>query len=160
IGLFVVFALALNGTFALAQKLKPAAPKSSADRERLAKKAAPTGTLKERLDKDDGYGLVLFYSADIHGNLEVCGCPIHPLGGVAGRMGYMNAFHKRRPDGAIVMADVGRIFADEKQEGSDELRADARLMNDWIVRANELMNLEIVNLSYRDLPYAGDLLKP
>ena len=160
IGLFALLALAVNDPFALAQKQKPPAAKPNADRERLAKKSAPSGTLKDRLDKDDGYGLVLFYSADIHGNLEVCGCPIHPLGGVARRMGYINAFHKRSPDAAIVMADVGRIFADEKQEGSDELRADARLMNDWIVRANEVMNLELVNLSYRDLPYAGDLLKP
>jgi hypothetical protein len=172
IGLFTLLTGSIYGWSGLgalgrvfAQKTKSAPAKNNAiqnnqDRERLAKKAAPTGTLRQRLDKDDGYALVLFYSADIHGNLEVCGCPIHPLGGVARRMGYINAFHRRSPEAAIVMADVGRIFADEKQEGSDELRPDARLMNDWIVRANDLMNLEIVNLSYRDLPYAGGLLLP
>jgi hypothetical protein len=164
IGLFATLAMlaAWPGrvTQAVVQLKKAVTQKSNPAREKLAKKAAPSGTLSQRLDKDDGYGLVLFYSADIHGNLEVCGCPIHPLGGVARRMGYINAFRKRSPDAAIVMADVGRIFADESQEGRRELRADARLMNDWIVRANEVMNLELVNLSYRDLPYAGDLLQP
>ncbi len=169
IGLFALLAVAANGLgewgSAFAQKPKPAPAKNNQAknnqaRERLAKKPAPTGTLRQRLDKDDGYAMVLFYSADIHGNLEVCGCPIHPLGGVARRMGYINAFRKRSPEAAVVMADVGRLFADEKQEGSDELRPDARLMNDWIVRAHDLMNLEIVNLSYRDLPYAGGLLLP
>ena len=164
IGLFAVLAaltaLPVRVSQAFAQLKKAVTQKANPAREKLAKKPAPTGTLSQRLDKDDGYGLVLFYSADIHGNLEVCGCPIHPLGGVARRMGYINAFRKRSPDAAIVMTDVGRIFADETQEGSRELRPDARLMNDWIVRANEVMNLELINLSYRDLPYAGSLLQP
>src|SRR5437868_3880276 len=71
---------------------KPApkpSPKSGNDREALAKKPAPSGTVKDRLGEDDGYGIVVFYSATVHGNLEVCGCPIHPLGGVARRAGYI-----------------------------------------------------------------------
>lgn len=130
------------------------------DREALAKKPAPSGTLDDRLDKDDGYGMVLFYSSSVHGNLEVCGCPIHPLGGVARRAGYINAFRKRSPDAAVIQVDAGYIFSDDTNEAGNNLREDARLMNDWIVRANEIMNLEVVNLSYRDLRYAGVLLKP
>jgi 2',3'-cyclic-nucleotide 2'-phosphodiesterase (5'-nucleotidase family) len=164
IGLFAALAVLVVWpspvTQVFAQLKKAVAQKPNSERAKLAKKPAPSGTLNQRLDKDDGYGLVLFYSADIHGNLEVCGCPIHPLGGVARRMGYINAFRKRSPDAAIVMADVGRIFADDLQPGTNELRADAQLMNDWIVRANEAMNLELINLSYRDLPYAGELLQP
>jgi 2',3'-cyclic-nucleotide 2'-phosphodiesterase (5'-nucleotidase family) len=156
LGLFLLAAATATKWHTFAQKVKS----TQADREKLAKKPAPTGTLSQRLDKDDGYSLALFFSGDIHGNLEVCGCPIHPLGGVARRMGYINAFKKRSPDAPIVMVDAGRIFADDKRAGTNELVADARLMNDWIVRANETMNLEIVNLSYRDLLYAGDLLKP
>ncbi len=139
----------------------PQPPKrSKQDREKLAKKPAPSGTLADRLDKDDGYGIVLFYSMGIHGNLEVCGCPIHPLGGVARRTGYINAFRKRSPDAAIIQADAGQIFSDDVNIAGTDLREDARLMNDWIVRANEVMNLDIVNLGYRDLPYATSLLKP
>src|SRR5262245_33560453 len=63
--------------------------RSNEDRKTLAKRPAPSGTLKDRLDKDDGYGIVLFVSSSVHGNLEVCGCPIHPLGGVARRRGYI-----------------------------------------------------------------------
>ncbi len=134
--------------------------RSDADRKALAKKPAPSGTLKDRLEKDDGYGIALFISSTIHGNLEVCGCPIHPLGGVARRMGYIDAFRKRSPDAAVVQVDAGYIFSDDTNESTKELRLDASLMNDWIVRANEAMGLEIVNLSYRDLRYAGSLLQP
>ncbi|HEX5082978.1 MAG TPA: multiheme c-type cytochrome [Blastocatellia bacterium] len=135
-------------------------PKPQQEREALAKKPAPSGTLEDRLDKDDGYGIALFYSMGIRGNLEVCGCPIHPLGGVARRMGYINAFRKRSPDAAILQVDAGYIFSDDLNLDGTELRADAKLMNDWIVRANEAMGLDVVNLGFRDLLYAGYLLKP
>ncbi|MCI0336951.1 MAG: hypothetical protein L0226_05205 [Acidobacteria bacterium] len=165
IALFALSALIINlpagasKAFKLRQTPKPQ-QKSRKDREALAKKPAPSGTLKDRLDKDDGYAIALFISSTVHGNLEVCGCPIHPLGGVARRAGYIDAFRKRSPDAAILQVDAGYIFSDDTNESRDDIREDARLMNDWIVRANELMSLDIVNLSYRDLPYAGSLLKP
>ncbi|MEP7270848.1 MAG: hypothetical protein ABI882_05060, partial [Acidobacteriota bacterium] len=134
--------------------------RSQGDRKKLARKPAPSGTIRDRLGADDGYGLVVFYSGDIHGNLEVCGCPIHPLGGVARRMGYINAFRKRSPEAATVLVDTGYIFSDDLDATGADLRPDARLMNDWIVRANEAMPLSIVNLSYRDLRYAAGLLGP
>ncbi len=161
-----VFALASiiinrSATRAFSFTQTPQPPKKSPqDREALAKKPAPSGTLEDRLDKDDGYGVVLFYSMGVHGNLEVCGCPIHPLGGVARRTGYINAFRKRSPDAAILQVDAGYIFNDDLNLGGTDLRDDARLMNDWIIRANETMGLDVVNLGYRDLLYAGSLLNP
>ncbi len=160
---FAIAALIFNlpSGSALTFTQTPQPPKrSKQDREKLAKKPAPSGTLADRLDKDDGYGIVLFYSMGVHGNLEVCGCPIYPLGGVARRTGYINAFRQRSPDAAIIQADAGYIFNDDTTGAVAGLREDARLMNDWIVRANEAMNLEIVNLGYRDLLYADSLLKP
>jgi hypothetical protein len=172
ISLFIVllFAVAAASLFGLPQTIgsvfgqtgkKPATKPSTPlnDRNKLARKPAPTGTLKDRLGTDDGYGMVLFFSADVHGHLEVCGCPIHPLGGVARRMGYINAFRKRSPQAATLLADVGYIFSDDLNADGSQLRDDAELMNDWIVRANELMPLEVVNLSYRDLRYASELLR-
>lgn len=129
------------------------------DRQALAKTPQPTGTLKDRLGEDDGYAIVLFYSADIGGNLEVCGCPIKPLGGVARRLGYINAFRQRSPAAATVLADAGHIFSDDMNEAGTQLNADAKLMNDWIVRADEMMPLDVVNLSHRDLRYAGRLFE-
>ncbi len=125
-------------------------------RDNLAKTPAPKGTLKDRLDKDDGYAATLFFTADIGGNLEVCGCPIRPLGGVARRLGYINAFRERSPGAATIMVDAGHIFSDDAGANS-ELNSDAKLMNDWIVRANEQMDLSVVNLSHRDLLYATRL---
>src|SRR6476620_3187315 len=81
---FALGAASLYGppaAYVTGQKDKAKAP-SQADRKALARKPAPSGKLRDRLGDDDGYGIVAFYSADIHGNLEVCGCPIHPLGGV------------------------------------------------------------------------------
>jgi len=156
LGLICAFALA---ALALAQT-RPAPDKSQADRRALAKKPAPTGTLRDRLAADDKYALVIFFSADVHGNLEVCGCPIHPLGGVARRMGYINAFRRRSPGAATLAVDAGYVFSDDLDAAGDRLRDDARLMNDWIVRANEQMPLDVVNLSYRDLRYTGELLGP
>lgn len=134
--------------------------RSQDDRKKLARKPSPSGTIRQKLGADDGYGLVVFYSGDIHGNLEVCGCPIHPLGGVARRMGYVNAFRKRSPDAATILVDTGNIFSDELGASGSDLRPDARLMNDWIVRANEIMPLSVANLSYRDLRYARGLFQP
>jgi cytochrome c554/c'-like protein len=161
--LFALTAIIINQVstraFSLTQTPQ-APPKSQQERESLAKKPAPSGTLEDRLDKDDGYGIVLFYSMGIRGNLEVCGCPIHPLGGVARRTGYINAFRKRSPDAAILQVDAGYIFSDDLNLDGTGLRTDAKLMNDWIVRANEAMGLDIVNLGFHDLLYAGSLLKP
>jgi hypothetical protein len=163
VGLFALAAMVVNRAstraFSLTQTPQPPT-KPQQERESLAKKPAPSGTLEDRLDKDDGYGIALFYSMGIRGNLEVCGCPIHPLGGVARRMGYINAFRKRSPDAAILQVDAGYIFSDDMNLDGTDLRADAKLMNDWIVRANEAMGLDVVNLGFRDLPYAGSLLKP
>lgn len=138
---------------------KPSPRQSKADREKLARKPAPSGTMKDRLSDDDGYGLVVFYSSSVHGNLEVCGCPIHPMGGVARRAGYINAFRRRSPDAATLQVDAGFIFSDDLNSAGTDLRDDARLMNDWIVRGNEALGLDVVNLGYRDLRYASSLLR-
>lgn len=146
--------------FSLVTPQQAQKPRPQSEREQLARRPKPSGTIKDRLGADDGYGAVLFLSADIGGNLEVCGCPIHPLGGVARRMGYINALRKRSPGAATLMIDAGHIFSDETNEDKTVLREDAALMNDWIVKANEAMNLQVVNLAYRDLRYAGRLFSP
>jgi hypothetical protein len=162
---FAAAAMVVSGLVALPDAVfgqvgkKTAAPRSQQDRKALARRPAPSGTIKDRLGEDDGYALALFFSADVHGNLEVCGCPIYPLGGVARRMGYINAFRRRSPDAAVLTADAGYIFSDDVNAGGSELRADARVMNEWIVRANDIMPLDVVNLSYRDLTYARELLR-
>ena len=116
------------------------------DRKALARKPATAGGLKARLGEDDGFGAVVFFSADVHGNLEVCGCPIRPLGGVARRMGYINAFRNRSPGAATIQVDAGYIFSDDRDTEGKKLRADAELMNNWIVKANEQLPIEVVNL--------------
>ncbi|MBL8170938.1 MAG: hypothetical protein JNJ50_22465 [Acidobacteria bacterium] len=163
IGLFACTALAtqLPVSRALSLFQTPQPPKrAKTDREKLAKKPAPSGTLKNRLGEDDGYSIALFYSSTVHGNLEVCGCPIHPLGGVARRAGYINAFRQHNPDVAVLQVDAGYIFSDDLNSAKNDLRDDARLMNDWLVRGNDALGLDVVNLGYRDIRYASTLLRP
>lgn len=148
--LFIVAAFALRQPSGFARQAQD-------DRQKLAKDKGPAGTLKDRLEEDDGYAGAIFFSADVGGNLEVCGCPIKPLGGIARRLGYINAWHRRSPDAAIITVDAGHIFSDE-MTGND-LNPDAKLMNDWIVRANEKMEMSAVNLSYRDVVYGGRLFQ-
>ena len=159
VGLFAQAGFLLFLSQGVEGQKKPQSTKPvSSDRKALARKPATAGGLKARLGEDDGFGAVVFFSADVHGNLEVCGCPIRPLGGVARRMGYINAFRKRSPGAATIQVDAGYIFSDDRDAEGGKLRADAELMNNWIVKANEQMPIEVVNLSYRDLPYASSLL--
>jgi 2',3'-cyclic-nucleotide 2'-phosphodiesterase (5'-nucleotidase family) len=158
VSIFIIFAFIATTGF-IYFPLKKTNAQQQTDREKLAKTPTSNETIKDRLAKDDGYAAALFFSADIGGNLEVCGCPIRPLGGIARRLGYINAFRQRSPEAGTIMVDAGHIFSDELNEAG-ELNPDAKLMNDWIVRANEQMDLSVVNLSHRDLKYAQKMLAP
>lgn len=169
ISLFIVcifiFATGLAGFSALRsgqkksqrQKKSQKKPPATNDREALAKNPAPSGTLKDRLDVDDGYSVVFFFSSTVHGSLEVCGCPIHPKGGMARRMGYINAFKERSPDAAILQVDAGYIFNDTLND-KGQLREDADIENGWMIKYLNDVNFDIVNLSYHDISYAKSLL--
>ena len=56
--------------------------------------------------------------------ISVCGCPIRPLGESRARMGYINAFRKRSPQAATLLADVGYIFSDDLHADGSKLRDD------------------------------------
>ena len=140
-----IFALAVtvlllpDGAFSQKKTTEPS------DRKALARKPATSGALKDRLGDDDGYGCRLLLGRcprKSRGSADA-----HPApGGVARRMGYINAFRKRAPGAATVLVDAGYIFAHDRGASPNRLRDDALLMNDWIVRANEQMPLEVVNL--------------
>ncbi len=52
--------------------------------------------------------------------------------------------------------DVGHIFSDDADPANqDQLRADALVMDDWMVKGFSQFKLDAINLSYRDLRYGG-----
>src|SRR5512132_1193698 len=59
--------------------------------------APQPATLEERLGADDGFALAILITANMRGNLEVCDCN-YPRGGLARRLGYLEAFKKRFKD--------------------------------------------------------------
>ena len=109
-------------------------------------------TLAGRLGEDDGFMAAIFFGGDILGSLEVCGCPKNPLGGVARRQGYIRLFAERYPDVPFLHVDTGYFFSDRVDPMTGDLAEDVVVGNEWVVRAYEHMKLDVVNLSYHDLP--------
>ncbi len=116
--------------------------------------------LTARLGEDDGLIAALFFGGDIMGNLEVCGCPKNPLGGVARRQGYVRLFQKRYPDVPVLRVDTGYFFSDRRHPTTGDLTEDALLGNEWVVRAYDHMRLDVLNVSFHDLPQLARCLQP
>ncbi|HSQ18739.1 MAG TPA: hypothetical protein VLR92_00060, partial [Blastocatellia bacterium] len=53
-----------------------------------------TLSLDERLGTDDGAALAILFGANMRGNLDLCDCN-YPRGGIARRVGYVQAFKKK-----------------------------------------------------------------
>lgn len=123
--------------------------------------AANSGqTLTERLGVDDNAGLAIFYGADMEGSLADCGCRLHPQGGLARRMSYVTAFKDKYKDNIPALhVDVGHVFSDEIDAQQPEaLRADALVMNDWMLKGFSQFRLDAINITYRDLLYSTKVM--
>jgi hypothetical protein len=121
---------------------------------------ARRANLAGRLGEDDGFVAVIFFGGDIMGNLEVCGCPKNPLGGVARRQGYVRLFAERYPDVPFLQVDTGYFFSDRIHPLTGDLTEDARVGNEWVIRAYDHMKLDVVNISHHDLPQLAHCLRP
>ena len=93
----LAFVLLVSKSVEGQKKTQPTKKPVPNDRKALARKPAASGGLKARMGEDDGFSAVVFFSADVHGNLEVCGCPIRPLGGVARGHGLHQCISEAKP---------------------------------------------------------------
>jgi len=109
-----------------------------------------TLSLDERLGVDDGAALAILFGAGMRGNLDVCDCN-YPRGGLARRVGYIEAFKKKFKETPVVQVDGGFVFY-----GSGGPEADIR--NDQMVRALSRFPLDVINLGRDDLRLAQKLL--
>ncbi len=126
----------------------------------LERERARRTSLSERLGEDDGFVAAIFFGGDIMGNLEVCGCPKNPLGGVARRQGYVRLFTERYPDVPILQVDTGFFFSDRIHPMTGDLTEDALVGNEWVIRAYEHMKFDAVNISHRDLRQVARCFRP
>ena len=86
--------------------------------------------------------LTILFSAEAHGALLPCNCPLQPLGGIARRGTAIKSYRERGP---VLLIDAGGWAAggiyDEQSDG-DRVRDDMR--TDLMVRAIKLMNYDMV----------------
>src|SRR5262245_29667821 len=108
-------------------------------------------TLDERLGPDDGAALAILFGANMRGNLSTCDCNF-PRGGLARRVGYVEAFKKKFKDTPVLQVDGGMFSF-----GSGGY-PDADLRNEQIALAFSRFPPDVINLGRNDLAFAQRLL--
>ena len=109
-------------------------------------------TLDERLGADDGAALAILVNANQRGNLNVCDCN-HPRGGLARRIGYLEAFKQKFKETPVLQVEAGFLWYNSYS--ADRI---ASLQNDQVTEAYNRWPVDVVNLGRYDLPYAHKLL--
>ncbi|MCB9741345.1 MAG: hypothetical protein H6740_01850 [Alphaproteobacteria bacterium] len=123
----------------------PAAPERIEGAELVT--SGPVEARVSELEAD----LVLFYGGEHKGSLETCGCPHRPRGSVTRMQSYLDAARAAAPHTPDLLLHGGYWLEDVP--GADgQLRADAPLMNRWMVAGLEAVALDAANLTWHDLP--------
>lgn len=101
-------ALALAAASAACRRAPPAAtaPKAPAVFDAVAPDAATAAAVMPEPPK--GTHLALLYSSNVHGDYEPCGCPAHPLGGIARRATIID--RARAETHAVIHVDAGDLL--------------------------------------------------
>lgn len=110
-----------------------------------------TLSLDERLGIDDGAAFAILFGAGMRGNLDLCDCN-YPRGGLARRVGYVEAFKRKFKETPVVQVEGGSFFF-----GSGGYPA-ADLRNEQAARAFSRFPPDVINLGREDLPFAQKLL--
>jgi 2',3'-cyclic-nucleotide 2'-phosphodiesterase (5'-nucleotidase family) len=93
--------------------------------------------------------LEVFYTATANGNLEPCGCPVNPSGGVSRRAHYIN--EQASPDTAILVIDGGDWVGPPTSEGL--------LQTEYMVRAMGKIGGRVVGVGPRDFAFGVEYLR-
>ncbi len=109
-------------------------------------------TLDERLGADDGAALAILINANQRGNLNLCDCN-HPRGGLARRIGYLEAFKQKFKQTPVLQVEAGFLWYNSYS--SDRI---ASLQNDQVTEAYNRWPVDVINLGRYDFPYAHKLL--
>ena len=109
-------------------------------------------TLDERLGADDGAALAILISANQRGNLNLCDCN-HPRGGLARRIGYLEAFKQKFKQTPVLQVEAGFLWYNSYS--ADRIMS---LQNDQVTEAYNRWPVDVINLGRYDLPYAHKLL--
>jgi 2',3'-cyclic-nucleotide 2'-phosphodiesterase (5'-nucleotidase family) len=133
-----LIALALASVSALSQSVNP--------------ENAPPASFEERLGPDDGAALAILFGANMRGLLDLCDCN-YPRGGLARRIGYVEAFKEKFKQTPVIHVEAGFFLAD-----SSSYLPPVMLQNEQVLRALGRWNVDVINLGRYDLLYAQRLL--
>ena len=93
----ILIAFALASVSALSQSANP--------------ENAPPASFEERLGPDDGAALAILFGANMRGLLDLCDCN-YPRGGLARRIGYVEAFKEKFKQTPVIHVEAGFFLAD------------------------------------------------
>lgn len=111
------------------------------------------GGLASRLAADDA-DLVLLYGGEQRGDQGDCGCPGDPRGSLGRLETYAGAVQARQAP--VLLLNPGN-WLDDPVGVDDHLRADALVRNEHMVQAMEAGSWSALNVTFRDLPYLGQV---
>ena len=97
--------------------------------------------------------LVLFYTAEVHGTVEPCGCTSDPLGDIS-RLATVMA-EARRSGAAVGLVDAGGLLYPEGSLSAKE-RPSAELRAGFLAREMEHLGLVGAGLAETDVPPGAD----
>ena len=143
----------------------PAAPPASpstpppepVQRQGLSTELITDGPLVERLSPHDGADLVLLYGGEERGEMDHCGCPHRPRGGLGRQQSYLAAL--RQQDQPVLFVNGG-YWLEDAMGLNGEPRADIPVMNRWMIAGMEQLGPHALNVGYNDtagLTSVGDL---
>ena len=110
-----------------------------------------TLSLDERLGTDDGAALAILFGSNMRGNLDLCDCN-YPRGGLARRVGYVEAFKKKFKETPVVQVEGGHFSFGSMGYPMADLR------NEQTALAYSRFLPDVINLGREDLSYAQKLL--
>lgn len=86
--------------------------------------------------------LTIFFSSNVSGNFEPCGCTVHPAGGLARRAGVVQDYRQKHQDWVLEI-DLGNYF---EQPGPQ-----AAAVNHLLLESLQKFPIRVMNLASDDL---------
>ncbi len=114
--------------------------------------------------KDAGGGsggeATLFFTGDVRGEIEPCGCNSNPLGDLSRLAALIEDAGKTRGKGAVAWLDAGSLLYSEQPALSQGKREQERLKADLIVEHASKLGLAAAGLGAYDLSDGKDQVRP
>lgn len=102
------------------------------------------------LGTDDKAAFAIHFSGEMRANLDTCGCPANPSGGLPRRVTMAQTFRKTFADTPLLELSVGAIFNDQGVLLNPPFK-DVLVQNDYALRGYSAYPFDVVNLTYQDL---------